>query len=276
MQAQNVSPQPSATKLWSGGNDPASSVADTDIRSNGDSQSPAQRQPSLVPPRGLNARSCNTCRRRKVKCDKQEGGCRNCRKANAECVYPSPGRVSRRPKNPKTTSERETELLKRLRRLEGVVEELSGQVELEGIKGSPASSGDRDSKIEHYGSEEGKDGKSQGGTVRVVGMDEGGASSRTWLKRLQGMGEGPPKRDIIGREFGKLVIDEGKSRYVSSSFWASLNGEVCYLGPLSNRCSTHCLVNRLTTLESYLNIPHRRLQKMTMMMATTDVLMDWR
>src|SRR5277367_2671505 len=89
--------------------------------------------------RGFNPRSCHTCRRRKVKCDKVEGGCGNCAKSHIECVYPGPGRAPRRPKSGavKGATERETELLKRLRRLEGVVEELSGQVEIETIKTAP-------------------------------------------------------------------------------------------------------------------------------------------
>lgn len=181
-------------------------------------------KPSQNLPRGLNARSCHVCRRRKVKCDKQEGGCANCQKANTECVYPGPGRASRQPKHPKTGNDREAELLKRLRRLEGVVEELSGQLELENTKASPTSSGERDGDKEN--SEAGKEGKRNGSSVRVVGMDEGSATSRTWIKRLHGMGEGPPRSTTMEKEFGRLVIDEGKSRYVSSSFWASLNGEV--------------------------------------------------
>lgn len=180
----------------------------------------APQKPSQDPPRSLSTRSCNICRRRKVKCDKQEGGCGNCQKADVECVYPGPGRASRRPKVPKPTSEREALLLKRLKRLEGVVQDLSGQVEQEHSMTSTASSvrstWDKDSEA----------GRKTGNNVRVVGVDEGNGTTRTWLKRLHGMGEGPPRPDLIEKEFGRLVIDEGKSRYISLSFWSSLNGEV--------------------------------------------------
>lgn len=30
----------------------------------------------------------------------------------------------------------------------------------------------------------------------------------------------------LGQEFGRLVVDDGKSRYVSNRFWASLGDEV--------------------------------------------------
>ena len=66
---------------------------------------------------GLNPRSCVTCRRRKVKCNK-EFPCSNCVRQHIDCVFPAPGRAPRKPKKP------DSELLDRLRRLEGVVRNL--------------------------------------------------------------------------------------------------------------------------------------------------------
>lgn len=114
-------------------------------------------------------------------------------------------------------TEREAELLKRLRRLESVVEELSGQVEVEPVKHSPGS--------EHSP----KDGDSSGGShksnsVRVVGMDEGTGTRRTWVARAFNLGEGPPKRIFsVDQSMGRLVLDEGKSSYVANPFWANLS-----------------------------------------------------
>jgi Fungal Zn(2)-Cys(6) binuclear cluster domain len=181
-----------------------------------DSNSAARRPPNSG--RGFNPRSCNTCRRRKVKCDKVEGGCGNCAKSHTECIYPGPGRAPRRPKSGavKGATERETELLKRLRRLEGVVEELSGQVEIETIKTASAPAKQARSVDTDGGSE------NRGSPVRVVSMDEGSAltAREKWGTRMMSMGGGPPKADMLENELGKLVIDEGKSRYVSNSFWA--------------------------------------------------------
>jgi hypothetical protein len=183
-----------------------------------DSNSPARKLPNVG--RGFNPRSCNTCRRRKVKCDKVEGGCGNCVKGRTECVYPGPGRAPRRPKSgaAKGATEREAELLKRLRRLEGVVEELSGQVEIETSRAASAppkqaKSGDID------GDSSNKENKES--PARVVGIDEDSTAAREqWANRMLSVGGGPPKRDVLENEMGKLVIDEGKSRYVSNSFWA--------------------------------------------------------
>lgn len=180
-----------------------------------DSNAAARKPPNLG--RGFNPRSCNTCRRRKVKCDKVEGGCGNCTKSHTECVYPGPGRAPRRPKSGavKGATERETELLKRLRRLEGVVEELSGQVEIETIKAASAPP-----KQAKSGGSDGEYSNKEG-PVRVVGMDEGSITARErWANRMMSVTGGPPKADMLENEIGKLFIDEGKSRYVSSSFWA--------------------------------------------------------
>ena len=161
-----------------------------------------------------------------MKCDKQVP-CSNCTKAQAQCVFPAPGRAPRRPRQGKVVSEREAELLKRLRRLEGVVEELSGQVELEAVKQSPGS----DHSYAH------KDGDSTGesagkkDSVRVVGMDEGSGTRKTWIARNFNLGQGPPKSEFgvskVEGAMGRLVLDEGKSSYVANPFWASLS-EVLY------------------------------------------------
>lgn len=43
-----------------------------------------------------------------------------------------------------------------------------------------------------------------------------------WKKKGGDMGK-------LEKDFGRLVIEEGRSRYVSNSFWASLSDEVCAL-----------------------------------------------
>jgi hypothetical protein len=93
----------------------------------------------------LNPRSCVTCRRRKVRCDKHMP-CSNCKRAHIPCMFPAPGRAPRRPrpKDPNAvtkghSTEREMELMRRLRKLEGIVEDLSGQVEVEATRHYSAS-----------------------------------------------------------------------------------------------------------------------------------------
>lgn len=172
----------------------------------------------------LNPRSCVTCRRRKVRCDKQMP-CSNCRRGQIPCVFPAPGRAPRqqKPKDPnappKSSSQREAELVKRLRKLEGIVEELSGQVEVE-------SAGSR-----HASSESPR--VSQPYSADSVPQNSG-ASSLDLLDRSAEHSGGSDahsdplrKRDVTQR-FGRMVLGDqkGTSRYVSSGFWAKMNDEV--------------------------------------------------
>jgi len=170
---------------------------------NGDPPSPGRSNPASPKENksthytGLNARSCVTCRRRKVKCDKQMP-CSNCTKAHSQCIFPAPGRAPRRPREgAKPVSEREALLLKRLRRLEGVVQELGGQTGSEQAARYVGST----HEPHHIG-------------VRVVGMDEG--SKITTTSGLSG------SKIKLDGAMGALSLDEGKSRYVANPFWAAI------------------------------------------------------
>ncbi|RDL42451.1 uncharacterized protein BP5553_02430 [Venustampulla echinocandica] len=191
------------------------------------SHGPEQRKASHSAPHALTARSCVTCRRRKVRCDKQFP-CSNCTRAGSQCIFPAPGRAPRRPRaGGKATSEREAELLKRLRRLEGVVEDLSGQVEVEAIKHSPSSD---NSSIQREGGSSTTDPTSKQTKLRVVGVDAGSGTKKEWIHRAVRIGQGPPKTafsaDEVEMGVGRLVYDEGKSRYVSHPFWSQITDEV--------------------------------------------------
>nr|XP_036574332.1 transcriptional regulatory protein C139.03-like protein 10 [Colletotrichum truncatum]KAF6780747.1 transcriptional regulatory protein C139.03-like protein 10 [Colletotrichum truncatum] len=184
----------------------------------------------------LNPRSCVTCRRRKVRCDKQMP-CSNCRRAVIQCIFPAPGRAPRRPRPkdpnapPKNSSEREVELMKRLRKLEGIVEELSGQIEVESGTGSNSgrqnsSTGDSpDTQGNDFSSE--RAGSTQSGSAGVAALKEAVAPVRMDT-------DSEPKRPMdhrqsgVSRSFGRLVMhDKGRtSRYVSSAFWSKLNDEI--------------------------------------------------
>ncbi|KAI0474124.1 fungal-specific transcription factor domain-containing protein [Xylariaceae sp. FL0804] len=191
---------------------------------------PITLDPSAPPSPALNPRSCVTCRRRKVRCDKHMP-CGNCRKAHIQCVFPAPGRAPRRPRvkdpnaPPKQTSEREIELLKRLRKLEGIVEDLSGQIDVDAARHPTSSREDSPEEKE-------KEPRRNFSTV--------------WSENLPG-GYPPPEpprpyrsqtgdtnsstvRSPAGdecKDVGRLVLNEkGRTRYVSSAFWAKVNDEL--------------------------------------------------
>ncbi|KAB8071469.1 fungal-specific transcription factor domain-containing protein [Aspergillus leporis] len=64
-------------------------------------------------------RSCQSCRTRKIKCDRRQP-CASCERSNAHCVYPpGPGRAPKRPR-----AARDARLLDRVSRLETIIRRL--------------------------------------------------------------------------------------------------------------------------------------------------------
>jgi hypothetical protein len=156
------------------------------------------------------SRSCVTCRRRKVRCDKKSP-CSNCAKAGIDCIFPPPGRAPRKSKRPP-----DAELLSRLRRLEGVIDHLRGSGNTEGASTSAQApsptTGSSTSRSEHTAP----------ASVPAEPQNQAGGSVCPFA-------ESDPKKlapDKFENEFGRLVIDEGRSRYVSNRLWTSLGDEV--------------------------------------------------
>ncbi|KAI0853539.1 fungal-specific transcription factor domain-containing protein [Daldinia vernicosa] len=196
---------------------------------------PITLDPSTTPSSVLNPRSCVTCRRRKVRCDKFMP-CGNCRKAQIQCVFPAPGRAPRRPRvkdpnaPPKQTSEREIELMKRLRKLESIVEDLSGQIEIETAR-HPSLSGGASPEATLDNAQERERRRQSGITYsenlpggyppadhQKFGRSQAGDSANQTLKN--------PTSEV-SKPFGRLVLNEkGKTRYVSSAFWSKVNDEL--------------------------------------------------
>lgn len=134
----------------------------------------------------LNPRSCVTCRKRKVRCDKHEP-CGNCVKAHIDCIFPPPGRAPRKPRKP-----HDAELLKRLRRLESVVDSLGAQVDEDG----------------------------------VVHEHDATNHERRSISTDVDHDTGNDRRSSLEYGLGRLMIKGGRSRYVSNEFWSSLGEEI--------------------------------------------------
>ncbi|KAJ6119428.1 hypothetical protein N7523_003708 [Penicillium sp. IBT 18751x] len=161
------------------------------------------------------SRSCVTCRRRKVRCNKRSP-CSNCIKAGTDCIFPPPGRAPRKSKRPP-----DAELLSRLRRLEGVIEHLSGknsEAASTSVSPSQATSSGFTSAI------------SDATVATSTATAPQSAVPPAESKESTGCPfENDPTKLNTGKfenEFGRLVIDEGRSRYVSNRLWASLGDEI--------------------------------------------------
>lgn len=152
-------------------------------------------------------KACIHCHDRKVKCDKQSP-CSNCQKLLLECSFPSPFRTSSRQPKEKAAEESkepDAELLERIKKLEGAIQDL-GALKKEVLrsrkrrKGQTSEDSDDDADVQSDGDER-RDRSSDAGTAAD-----------------------------IEREIGKLVVEEGKSRYISGGFWGSLEEEdVCQM-----------------------------------------------
>ncbi|PHH78734.1 hypothetical protein CDD82_2879 [Ophiocordyceps australis] len=191
----------------------------------------AQTKPILIPGSrtpALNPRSCVTCRRRKVRCDKQMP-CSNCRRALIPCVFPAPGRAPRqqRRRDPtklsKKSSDREVELVQRLRKLEGIVEELSGQMEVDSASGKLLST-DHVSDLAPAQRNGHVRRQSPGG----IGRLPIGPPCRRGDDLMADQSCAVGAKSEINKNFGRLVLDDERrtSRYVSSGFWSKLNDEL--------------------------------------------------
>ncbi|KAK2872039.1 hypothetical protein FQN49_002615, partial [Arthroderma sp. PD_2] len=161
-----------------------------------------------------NPRSCVTCRRRKVRCNKHHP-CSNCVKAKIECVYPSPGRAPRKSKKP-----RDTELLARLRTLENIVKNLGGPEAMNSATPLQSNelSPDQSPAVDH--------------------QDREASSVNTILLNATIKDEGPDMSEVE-ENMGKLMVGEGGgSRYVSHRFWSTFGKTIddlkSVLDPLSS------------------------------------------
>lgn len=189
--------------------------------------------------RVLNPRSCVTCRKRKVKCDKLHP-CTNCNRAHIECIFPAPGRAPRKAR--KAGEGRDKELLDRLRRLEGVVKGMGVEVP-GGIQDKEKETGrdaDGQAPEQAIAAAVGDDDESINAQIAaepaVVGAAEAKRSAeRDFHKKTRWIEE--QKQGRFENRFGRLVINEGKSRYVNNSFWANLSNEVEDLKGILNQSS---------------------------------------
>lgn len=203
--------------------------------------------PTEPPSDRTNPRSCVTCRRRKVRCDKHMP-CSNCRRAQIPCIFPAPGRAPRRPrpKDPNAppkqpSSEREIELIKRLRKLEGIVEELSGQIDVDTARGNHSSNGNSPEATITPGNDPHSQLVGVGGARpdRADSVAAGSSHSQGSPGMQPGEGGRPSpytynsgsgvlqRQDSINKKFGRLVVnDHGKTRYVSSGLWSKITDEV--------------------------------------------------
>ena len=163
---------------------------------------------------GPKLQSCVTCRRRKVRCDKQNP-CSNCRRANIACTFPStdrPPRWARRLERltnnsaasnapaPQGTDPGVSKVMDRLQSLESLVKDLKGQLQQAQAAATPTSGSS--------------------------GLGSPGKSPQDRFRDTQRQPSIASDTSDEHKHFGRLVEAGSRSRYVSSGFWSRVNDEV--------------------------------------------------
>lgn len=143
------------------------------------------------------ARTCSSCRQRKIKCDRQRP-CINCSRSGVECIYP-PGR-GRAPKRPRNAVN--AQLSHRLTRLESIIRSFE------------------------YHQNQGSSTPHSAAPVTLSSPADSRVSetSRTQSVSRTGISD---SENSIEQHLGRLLIDETRSYYVSNVLWANLGDEVC-------------------------------------------------
>lgn len=178
---------------------------------------PQSKRPNLSDPsssqsnsNSLTHRSCVTCRRRKVRCNKCEP-CSNCVKAGINCVFPGPGRAPRKPQQRPI----DVDVLTRLRKLEGVVESLGGTEAIEKLIAARLA---ESSPVDNNAASPSRTFSAENDTHNQ--SEASGASNEA------GGNNTPPE---IYEGVGRLVINDSKSAYISDRFWYSISDQVWFL-----------------------------------------------
>jgi hypothetical protein len=180
---------------------------------------------------GLKVWSCINCRRRKVRCDRRHP-CAPCTRNKTECVFPISGRIPRRGRDandPNPPTQKQAELLGRLRRLEAMVGDLGSQVEhaAAGSQGNyPVGSSTSAISATSATSNE------TGWPDRRLALHNQSASGnlRTTRDEVQtgsGMVKGTSESPQVPDEFGELVMASNGDIVVGNRFWTVFCKEVC-------------------------------------------------
>jgi hypothetical protein len=151
-------------------------------------------------------KACLVCRTRKVKCDRKLP-CGTCKRWNiADCVYPSPIRVSPRPKkddsrsNWKTRDGSDKSLLDRVRKLEQMILKLGGSIPAEdSVADMLVQPANEATPHEDHTEDSVTPQAPKNNHDDITHVEEG---------------------------LGKLLVKDAQSRYLSEGFWISVD-QVC-------------------------------------------------
>ncbi|KAK9327954.1 fungal-specific transcription factor domain-containing protein [Lipomyces starkeyi] len=145
----------------------------------------------------LRPHACELCQRRKVKCDRRDP-CSACRRAHVDCIFRAPAAPRRRKKRPP-----EAVLLARIKRYEELLKSA-------GVKIDPLDDG-------HDLGREAQSGQTAESVASEDSMIGIGKSRKLDIMPMGGRS--------LNSKTGKLIVDEGKSRYLENDLWMTVSDE---------------------------------------------------
>ncbi|KAF7559241.1 hypothetical protein G7046_g4923 [Stylonectria norvegica] len=178
----------------------------------------------------------------------------------------APGRAPRQPRPrdpnapPKNSSQRELELMKRLRKLEGIVEDLSGQIEVESGGKGPSSAGSPETmsggQPQSTAERPASISQRQLSGTSICGPADRPASTKD-SESVSDQSEAARKNDLQ-KQFGRLVLNDqsGSKRYVSSGFWAKINDELDSIREETQRLTDEDSDNSINELKASNDTPN--------------------
>ena len=167
--------------------------------------------------------NCVNCRRRKVRCDRRHP-CAPCTRNKIECVFPVSGRIPRRGPNPST--QKQAELVGRLRRLEALVGDLGSQVEHAAIANRSPQLVESSMSVTSATSSE-MAWPENGPALHTQSVSEDQQTTHDGMSIDVGMTKDTRQMKHVSDESEELLVTSSGDLVVKDGFWTVFCKEVC-------------------------------------------------
>ena len=168
--------------------------------------------------------NCMNCRRRKVRCDRRHP-CAPCTRNKTECVFPISGRIPRR--GPNQSTQKQAELVGRLRRLEALVGDLGSQVENAAVAPQDPQLVENSMKATRATSRETAC-SDNGPALHSQSVSEDPQTTHDGMSIDFGMIRDNGQMQHVSEESEELLVTSSGDSVVKDGFWTVFCKEVCF------------------------------------------------
>ena len=198
--------------------------------------------------------NCVNCRRRKVRCDRRHP-CAPCTRNKTECVFPVSGRIPRRGPNPST--QKQAELVGRLRRLEALVGDLGSQVENAAVVPQDPQLGESSMSAPSATSRE-TAWSDHGPALHGQLVSEDPQATHDGMSIDFDMTKDTRQMQHVSEESEELLVTSSGDLVVKDGFWTVFCKEVCF-----SSSNSYCILSTVVEqLNMWLTLKYALLAKM--------------